>query len=162
LVDFKETVHGFALISTRLPLIFLRTISCAGIVLLSVACFAEWNFRDYLAPEAQTYQSDYPDALRGGLNPAYAAGHLLLLVGFSLALAGVGLVCFRNRRGLLPLAACAPAIAVGALLFDYGPTYPSLEPTIVTILWTCASAAWASALTLAFMLLPGKRQALDR
>ena len=153
LVDSKETINGFALKLTRSALICLRTISCAGIVLLGLACFSEWNFRNFLAPEAQAYQFDYPDALRGGLNPAYAAGHLLLLVGFVMALAGVVLVCFRNRRGLWPLAACAPAIAVGALLFDYGPTYPSLEPTFVTILWSCASAAWASVLTLAFVLL---------
>jgi hypothetical protein len=155
-------IHGFALKLTGSALNFLRAISCVGVVLLGLACFAEWNFREFLAPEAQTYQSDYPDALRDGLNPVYAAGHLLLLAGFSMALAGVVLVFFRSRRGLLPLASCAPAIAVGALLFDYGPTYPSLEPTIVTILWTCASAAWASALTLAFMLLKVEPQALDR
>ena len=162
MVHSNETIHEFALKLTRSALNPLRAISCAGIVLLGLACCAEWNFRDFLAPEAQTYQSGYPDALRGGLNPAYAAGHLLLLTGFFLALAGVVLVCFRSRRGLLPLAACAPAIAVGALLFDYGPTYPSLEPTFVTILWSCASAAWASSLTLAFMLLQGRPQELGR
>lgn len=145
---------------TRSALSCLRAISCAGIALLGLACYSEWNFQNFLAPEAQTYQSNYPDALRGGLNPAYAAGHLLLLAGFVMAFLGVVLVCFRNRRGLLPLAACAPAIAVGALLFDYGPTYPSLEPTFVIIVWSGASAAWASALTLAFVLLQRASPAL--
>jgi hypothetical protein len=99
-----------------------------------------------------TYQADYPDALRGGLNGWYAIGHLLLLCGFIAGFIGVVLVCCKNRRGLAPLAASAPLIALGASLLAPEPAYPSLEPSYLVILWCSASAAWASAVTLATFL----------
>jgi len=145
---------------TRQVLILMRVAACAALMLLLLACIAEWNFSALLAPEARAYQAEYPDALRSGLNPSYAIGHLLLMAGFVCAISGVVLVCLSSRRGIIPLAACAPAIAVGASLFEYGPTYPSIEPTYIVILWCSASAAWASALTLALVVLKPKSAVL--
>ena len=144
---------------SRQAFICLRIVACAGLVLLGCACFSEWHFREFLAPEASTYQSEWPDSIRSGFNPLYAMGHLLLLAGFLSAIAGVLLVCRKNRIGLLPLACCAPAIAGGASLFESGAAYPSLQPIYVTILWCCTSAAWASTLSLSLLLLgrPARR-----
>lgn len=139
--------------TSRQAFICLRTVACAGLVLLCCACFAEWHFREFLGPAASTYQSEWPDSLRSGFNPAYAIGHLLLLAGFLSAIAGVVLVCCKNRFGLLPLVCCAPAIAGGASQFEWGAAYPSLQPIYVTILWCCTSAAWASTLSLSLLLL---------
>ena len=144
---------------TRQVLISMRIAACAALVLLLLACMAEWNFSAFLAPEARRYQAEYPDALRSGLSPSYALGHLLLVAGFACAVSGVVLVCLSRRSGIMPLAACAPAIAAGASLFEYGPTYPSIEPTCIVILWCSASAAWASALTLALVFLQPKSAA---
>lgn len=145
----------------RQVLISVRVTACAALVLLLLACIAEWNFSALLAPEARSYQAEYPDALRSGLSTSYALGHLLLLAGFVFAVSGVVLVCLSRRRGIIPLAACAPAIAIGALLFEYGPTYPSIEPTYIVILWCGASAAWASTLTLALVFLKTEKRSFD-
>lgn len=144
---------------TRQVLILMRIAACAALALLALASVAEWNFPALLAPEAQSYQAEYPDALRSGLSPSYALGHLLLVAGCACAVSGVLLVCLSRRSGIIPLAASAPAIAAGASLFDFGPTYPSLEPTYIVILWCSASAAWASALTLALVFLKTGRRA---
>ena len=48
---------------TRQVLIFMRVAACAALVLLVLACVAEWNFRTFLAPEARIYQVEYPDTL---------------------------------------------------------------------------------------------------
>lgn len=146
---------------TREVLILMRIAACAALALLLLASIAEWNFAALLAPEARSYQADYPDALRSGFNPAYALGHLLLVAGFACAVSGVVLVCLCKRIGIIALAVCAPAIAVGASLFEYGPSYPSLEPTYIVILWCCASAAWASALTLALVFLRTEKRDVD-
>jgi hypothetical protein len=145
---------------TRQVLILVRVTACAALALLLLACIAEWNFAALLAPEARSYQAEYPDALRSGLSPSYALGHLLLVAGFVFAISGVVLVCLSKRSGIAPLAACAPAIALGASLFEYGPTYPSIEPTYIVILWCSASAAWASTLTLALVFLKNEKRVL--
>jgi hypothetical protein len=136
---------------TRQVLIIMRVAACAALVLLVLASVAEWKFPTSLAPEASGYQADYPDALRSGLSPSYAKGHLLLLAGFVAAIIGAVLVCFKRRGGIAPFAACAPAIATAASLLGAGPAYPSLEPIYIIILWCSASAAWASALSLALV-----------
>lgn len=146
---------------TRQVRILMRIAACAALALLLFACIAEWNFPALLAPEARAYQAEYPDTLRSGLSPSYALGHLLLLAGFVFAVSGVVLVFLSRRSGIIPLAACAPAIAVGASLFEYGPTYPSLEPTYIVILWCSASAAWASAITLALVFLRTEKRGFD-
>lgn len=134
-------------------LAFMRVAACTALALLILGAYAEWNFLDFLAPEAVRYQADYPDALRSGLSGSYALGHLLLSCGFMAAVVGVVLVCCKKRSGLPPLVVAAPAIAVGAWLFEPMAAYPSLEPTYLVILWCGASAAWASAVTLAFLSL---------
>jgi hypothetical protein len=146
---------------TRQVLILMRVAACAALMLLLLACIAEWNFYSLLAPEAQSYQTEYPDALRSGLSPRYALGHLLLMAGFVFAISGVVLVYLSRRLGIIPLAACAPTIAAGASLFEYGPTYPSIEPTYIIILWCSAAAAWASALTLALAFLKTEKRGFD-
>lgn len=138
-------------VMTRQVLILTRVVTCAALVLLVLACVAEWRFPAALASEASNYQADYPDALRSGLSPSYAMGHLLLIAGFGAAVIGAVLICFKRPGGIAPFAACAPTIAMGASLFEAGPAYPSLEPIYIIILWCSASAAWASALTLVLL-----------
>lgn len=70
---------------TRQALITMRVAACAALMLLVLVPITEWNFYDYLAPEAKRYQADYPDALRSGLNPTYGLGHLLSLAGVAVA-----------------------------------------------------------------------------
>jgi hypothetical protein len=146
----------------RHGIIVMRIAACAALVLLLLSSFAEWRFSEFLAPEARTYQAEYPDTIRSGLSSAYAVGHLLLFAGFALAVSGVILVCLSRRSGVVPFASCAPAIAIGISLFESGSAYPSLEPTYIVVLWCSTSATWASALTLAVIFLKTERPVLVR
>lgn len=129
--------------------VIARAMACMTFVLFFIAFFQEWTVN--LAPDAATYQHDYPDSLRSGFSVWNAVSKGLWIAGVASGVVGLIHICRLKGGGSAPLAASAPAIAIGALLTAPQDGFPSLEPTYVVILWSGAAAAWASTLTLAFM-----------
>ncbi len=131
----------------------LRTITCLMLIFFAFAWYAEWSYE--LSPESLRYQNDYPDTVRSGLSFAYLLSKLTWIVGVAAGLSGSLLALLSKRIGLIPLAASAPLLALGAQLQAPPANYPSVEPMYMLLLWCSAAACWASALTLGCVALHG-------
>jgi uncharacterized membrane protein YphA (DoxX/SURF4 family) len=136
----------------------LRLLVGAMVVLYSISVLSEMN--QSFSNETQRYQQDYPDAIRSGLSLGYAVGKVLFIAGTISGLVGGILTSLGKGRGLIAMSAAAPLIGVAAYLNAPQSTYPSVEPIASEILWCATSAAWASAVALAwgfkhFRIVPG-------
>jgi hypothetical protein len=126
----------------------LRSMAIAVLLLYSASLYSEWNPK--FSVETQKYQDEYPDAIRSGLSSSFALSKLCALVGSLAGTMGSALILLNPRRGLLPMAASAPLIAIAALLNAPQSNYPSVEPIGSLLLWCATSAAWATVVTLSW------------
>lgn len=129
----------------------VRAITCLMLVLFALACYGEWSYEP--STEALQYQNDYPDTIRSGLDWTFGLSKLALGVGLAAGLWGSMLAMLSKPRAFISLAASAPLMAVGAQLNAAPSAYPSVEPMFLVLLWCGAAAAWASAVTLTWLVL---------
>ncbi len=128
----------------RLPT-SLQVLVVALLLLFSGAVFLEWNLR--LSPEAQQYQTDYPDMIRSGFDISYGGAKLLFLMGTIAGLLGCLLILLGRLSGFIPMAVAAPLLAVGAYINAPEATYPSVQPIYLSLLW-CSTLRLGLALSL--------------
>jgi ABC-type Fe3+ transport system permease subunit len=126
----------------------LRFLAALLILLYVAALYLEWNFD--LSVESRQYQADFPDAIRSGFSLAYFIAKVVWGIGTLLVLCGV-LKALWLAKGAFPYLACsAPLLAIATVLLAPQSNYPSVEPTMVHLLWCAFSATWAALLALSW------------